>query len=417
MPRKILLVGYNFSPEPTGIGKYSGEMMLWLARKGYDCTVLTSYPYYPYWKVQEPYTSRRFWYQTEVSHFPSGGRLRVCRCPMYVPANPSGAKRMVLELSFFVTAFLRFLALLISNRFQTIITVAPSFQLGLFGVLGKKLQQAKFVYHVQDLQIEAARDLNMIKSSAVISALFKTEKYIFDHADVISSISSGMINKIKDKARKPIYLFTNWADTHSFYPILDKTGLKGKFGLRETDQVILYSGAIGEKQGLEAIIQAAHTLQHHATFQFVICGSGPYKEKLESLAANLNLQNVAFFPLQPTEKFNDFLNMADVHLVIQKENAGDLVMPSKLTTLLAVGALTIVTANPGSSLHSLVQEHHAGILVEAENQAALNEAIVQALTTDHRFVKDNARRYAEQYLNLDNVMASFDAAALADKTV
>ena len=49
MQKRILLIGYNFSPEPTGIGKYSGEMIQWLGNQGYDCTVLTAYPYYPYW--------------------------------------------------------------------------------------------------------------------------------------------------------------------------------------------------------------------------------------------------------------------------------------------------------------------------------------------------------------------------------
>ena len=52
-------------------------------------------------------------------------------------------------------------------------------------------------------------------------------------------------------------------------------------------------------------------------------------------------------PLQAYSEFNDFLNLADVHLVIQKASASDLVMPSKLTTILAVGGLAIITANPG----------------------------------------------------------------------
>ncbi|MEP1985733.1 MAG: colanic acid biosynthesis glycosyltransferase WcaI, partial [Maribacter dokdonensis] len=65
--KKLLFIGYNFSPELTGIGKYSGEMMQWLAEKGHDCTVLTSYPYYPYWKIQEPYRKNRFWFKKEVT--------------------------------------------------------------------------------------------------------------------------------------------------------------------------------------------------------------------------------------------------------------------------------------------------------------------------------------------------------------
>ena len=47
--KKVLLISQNFTPEPTGIGKYNGEMMNWLAVNGYDCSVITTYPYYPQW--------------------------------------------------------------------------------------------------------------------------------------------------------------------------------------------------------------------------------------------------------------------------------------------------------------------------------------------------------------------------------
>ncbi|RZK36711.1 MAG: colanic acid biosynthesis glycosyltransferase WcaI, partial [Hymenobacter sp.] len=43
MKKSFLLIGYNFHPEPTGIGKYSGEMAYWLAEHGHDCTVITAY--------------------------------------------------------------------------------------------------------------------------------------------------------------------------------------------------------------------------------------------------------------------------------------------------------------------------------------------------------------------------------------
>ena len=33
MTKKILLYGINFSPELTGIGKYTGEMAAWLAER------------------------------------------------------------------------------------------------------------------------------------------------------------------------------------------------------------------------------------------------------------------------------------------------------------------------------------------------------------------------------------------------
>lgn len=408
MQKRILLIGYNFYPEPTGIGKYSGEMMQWLARAGHACTAVTAYPYYPYWRVQAPYYAQRFGYQTEREVLPGGGQLTTYRCPMYVPANPSGLKRILLDFSFSVSALGRLLALALGgHRYDCVVAVAPSFQFGLLGIVSQKLLGAKFVYHIQDMQIEAARDLQIIKSPAVINALFKLEKFIFRRADFISSISEGMVKKIGEKAGKPVVLFPNWVDNNLFYPLSDKAALKQAYGFADTDQLVLYSGAIGEKQGLEAIIYAARRFAPQPGVHFLICGSGPYKSKLESLAASLGLTNVHFLPLQPFEKFNGFLNMADVHLVIQKANASDLVMPSKLTTILAVGGLALITANPNSGLHQLVKKYDMGLLVEAESQTALEAGLQQALTTNLRPQARNGRRYAEQFLSVDTVMETF----------
>ena len=407
MRKRILLLGYNFYPEPTGIGKYSGEMGKWLASNGFDCEVVAAYPYYPYWKVQAPYHADRFWYQTETLTTTSGAQLKVHRCPMYVPAEPSGLKRILLDFSFLFTAFFRVVPLLFKKKFDYVIVVVPSFQFGLLGSFYKKIRGAKFAYHIQDLQIEAARDLRMIKSPAVINALFGVEKYILRQSDLISSVGRGMIDRIQEKTTKPVYFFPNWTDVAAFYPIADKGPLKQQFGLAPTDTVLLYSGAIGEKQGLEAILYAAQEFRARPELKFVICGSGPYREKLQGLAAQLRLDNVRFLPLQPVEQFNHFLNMADVHLIIQKANAGDLVMPSKLTTVLAVGGLALITAEPGSGMYALVREHRMGLLVPAENQPALNAGIRAAVAAPHADLRQNARHYAEQHLALDSVMQAY----------
>ncbi|MBU2903085.1 WcaI family glycosyltransferase [Maribacter dokdonensis] len=407
--KRILFVGYNFSPELTGIGKYSGEMMHWLAEKGHECTVLTSYPYYPYWKIQKPYRKNRFWYKKEVTKYESGGKLRIIRCPMYVPNRPSGLKRMLLDCTFSLSTFLVSIPLLCCKKYSRIITVAPSFQIGLLGVFYKKLKGAMHIHHIQDMQIEAAQDLGMIKSPKLLKALYGIEKYIYKHTDIISSISEGMIEKIEQKAQKPITFFPNWTETKNFYPIMKNSKLKEQFGFKSTDFIVLYSGGIGEKQGLDSILTSAKELENHKQLQFIICGTGPYKEVLKEKAENMNLNNVHFMPLQPKECFNEFLNVADLHLVIQKEKASDLVMPSKLTTILAVGGLSLITANTNSSLHRVVSKHGMGILVAPENQEALNKGILIGLgEVNNQNIKDAARNYAEKYLAIDTIMQNFN---------
>ena len=411
MKKRFLLIGYNFSPEPTGIGKYSGEMISWLVSQGYDCTVITSYPYYPYWKVQKPYHKKRFWFSVEESEDQqSGGKLRVVRCPQFVPSKPSGFKRILLDLSFSFSTCFPVLQLLFEKRFDYVMAIAPSFQVGLFGVLFKKFRNSKFLYHIQDLQIEAAQDLKMIRSRSVIDLLFRIERFILKRSDVVSSISPSMVARVRRKINKDVVLFPNWTDVKSFYPIIDKSEIKKKYSYKETDKIILYSGAIGEKQGLDTIIRIADELRDYKNVKFIICGSGPYKKDLQAMADSRQLDNLNFMALQPFEEFNNFLNLADVHLVIQKAGAIDLVMPSKLTTILPVGGLAIITANEGSGLYSLVKEHNIGVLADTENSASLKEAILSVINTDCSHITSNARKYAVEYLSTDKILGAYEEA-------
>src|SRR4051812_19440795 len=97
--KSVIIIGINFSPELTGIGKYTGEMVEWLTENDFLCTVVTAFPYYPYWRTQKPYKNRFHTRETLKN-----GKLNIYRCPMYVPKQPTGLKRLIHEFSFFVSA-------------------------------------------------------------------------------------------------------------------------------------------------------------------------------------------------------------------------------------------------------------------------------------------------------------------------
>lgn len=407
--KRILFLGGNFYPEPTGIGKYNGEMIDLFAQQGYECTVITTFPYYPYWKIQEPYARSSYWYKRELRQLPETGchPVEIFRCPHYVPVNPTAKKRIIHDVTFLFFSFIKVLQLLFRKPYDFVIVVVPSFQIGLLGLLYKKLRKAKFIYHIQDLQIDAAQKLDMIHSKILINLLFKIERFILRHADVVSTISAGMAKKISRKVKRKVVFFPNWVDTKSFFPIVEQGRLKEEFDISPFDKVVLYSGSIGEKQGLENLLEVANTLKFIRNIKFVICGSGPYTKRLKEIAKRNGLDNVLFLPLQPADKLNSLLNMADIHLVLQKANACDLVMPSKLTTILSVGGLAIVAANPDSSLYETVSNRKLGILIPPENKSSLKEAIEYALKSNFESFRVNARKYAEESLAVEQVFSRY----------
>ena len=141
MGKRLLLIGGNFFPELTGIGKYNGEMIDRLASQGYHCTVVTSFPYYPHWKVQEPYARSSAWFKSEMKITPGNGSgsIEIFRCPHYIPKKPTGLKRILSDFSFCLAAFIKIFQLLFAKKHDFVLVVAPPFQLGLLGILYKKI--------------------------------------------------------------------------------------------------------------------------------------------------------------------------------------------------------------------------------------------------------------------------------------
>jgi colanic acid biosynthesis glycosyl transferase WcaI len=294
-------------------------MVNWLLSEGYKCTVVTSYPYYPYWKLQQPY--KNIFFNKEVSY---NGLLTIYRCPIYISEKPSGFKRIIHDSSFFLSSAIIFLMLLFKRKFTYLITIAPPFHIGLTALFYRFVKGSKVVYHVQDLQIDAAKELNMVKSQLLFKVMFGIERYILKKADYISSISDGMIKKLAVKVNRPVIKFPNWADVENFRPIENDATLKAEWGFNENDYIVLYSGNLGEKQGLSIITDLAAAEINNTNVKFVICGAGAYKDSLIAKAAEKKLTNIIFLPLQSYDKFNRFLNMADIHLVLQKNDAGDI---------------------------------------------------------------------------------------------
>jgi colanic acid biosynthesis glycosyl transferase WcaI len=91
----------------------------------------------------------------------------------------------------------------------------------------------------------------------------------------------------------------------------------------------------------------------------LLCGDGAARKRLQAEAENLD--NVLWLPLQPAEKLNELLNMADIHLLPQRADVADLVMPSKLTEMLASGLPILATASRGTQVAQVLD--NAGIVV------------------------------------------------------
>ena len=189
---RILIYGINFAPELTGIGKYSGEMSAWLAANGHTVHVITATPFYPLWKAQSGYSNR--WWRRE-----NMAGVRITRCPLYIPAKVTSAKRILHEFSFVAATFPVWVKRLFQKKYDVVICVAPPFHLGFLALVYARLKGAKLVQHIQDLQVDAAKDLGMLRNQRFLNIMFGAEKFILKRSTAVGTISPGMQKKIESK--------------------------------------------------------------------------------------------------------------------------------------------------------------------------------------------------------------------------
>ncbi|OIO68677.1 MAG: colanic acid biosynthesis glycosyltransferase WcaI [Zetaproteobacteria bacterium CG12_big_fil_rev_8_21_14_0_65_55_1124] len=398
---RILIHGINYAPELTGIGKYTGEMAAWLVAQGHKVCVVTAPPYYPEWKVALGYSTSYY------KHEDIDG-LYVWRCPLYVPAKPSGLNR-IMHLASFSLSSLPIMIRQILWKPDVVIVVEPPLFCAPSAWLVARLSRAKCWLHIQDFEVDAAFDLGIIPYAWMKHMASAIERWVMRRFDAVSTISHSMLNSLRKKGVDEPILFPNWSDISSMrFDGSGRTLFRAKLGVGEGQCLCLYSGNIAVKQGLEILLEVAEKLPD---FRFVICGDGVNRKALQDEVDRLELANIAFLPLQPLERLPAMLSAADIHLVIQRRGAADLVMPSKLANILAIGGPAIVTVEEDSELGRLAEGDNPCVFrCDPENAEKLETAIVQLYGNKDMVEKIsiNARVYAEQQIDMERVLGKFE---------
>jgi colanic acid biosynthesis glycosyl transferase WcaI len=258
--------------------------------------------------------------------------------------------------------------------------------------------------------VDAAKELKIIRNQTLLNFLEKIEKFYMKNATVVSSISPGMRERIISKGVKASAYFPlpNWANVDFIKPSPVNENYKAELGFKKEDKLILYSGSLAEKQGLEILIKMGQRFIAEKGIHFMIVGQGFIKQRLIDQAAGLGLHNIKFYELQPYEQLPALLNIADLHLVIQKKAAADLVLPSKFVSILSAGGAAVVTAAQGTSLHKLITEHEIALLAEPEDEEALFQCLNEYIRKDNRTTKEKARNYAVGFLEANKVLTAFE---------
>jgi colanic acid biosynthesis glycosyl transferase WcaI len=377
-----------------------------LVQCGDKVDVYTGFPYYPAWRKQPG--DEWSWHRDEVID-----GVTVRRKYLYVPSRPSAVKRMLHELSFVFSATLGYL---LGPRADVTVIVSPSLFLGIPIALLARLKGSPTLFHVQDLQPDAAVDTGMLRPGRLTDFFYWIERLTYRMCTRVSTISEGMRRRVVEKGvpMEKVSLLRNWANDDQVRSRSGDTDFRHEWQL-DGRFVVLYSGNMGVKQGLGTLLDCAEALLAERDIAFVIVGDGGEKESLLRAAEVRHLDNVSFRPLQAVERLGELLATADVSVIPQKTGVADIVLPSKLANILASGRPVIAAAGEGTELAHILRDGDCGRVVPQGSPALMADAILE-LRDDPalraRFGA-NGRRYMECHLGRVAVLGQFRSELLA----
>ncbi|MGA7051840.1 MAG: glycosyltransferase [Mycobacterium sp.] len=360
---RICIVSINYEPEESGIAPYSTGMAVGLAARGHDVEVLTGLPHYPEWRVDPAYRGLS-------GTVKAMDGVVVRRFGHYVPAEPTTRSRVVFESTFG--------ARVVSARWnkpELVLTVSPSLLASAMVITRSRMANIPVGLIVQDLYGKG------VVETGAMSARMAQPAVRFEGAVLNRATGTAVIHdRFADVAveigvdPKRISVIRNW--THIEPPTAVNTAeVRMKHGWQPHEHIILHSGNMGAKQGLENVVAAARLADEQGVdIRFVLVGDGNQRKLLQQSAKGV--QRIQFKDPLETEDYRQVLACADVLLVNERPGVGEMSVPSKLTSYFSAGRPILAATDANGVTAAEIQDSGAGVVVPAGDPVALLDAAV-----------------------------------------
>ena len=396
--KSITIISLNYYPEDTAIGLYSTQMAEYLQLNNWEVTVVTGFPYYPQWKIEDSYSGNGKFLEETINN------VRVLRYKQFVPSKPTFIKRILHIIDFTIGSKSNINKI---KKSKIVLSVIPFTSSAWLGTKLSKRLNAKHWIHIQDFEFDIALESGITPNSGInkylSNRLSKFESSILNSADIVSTISFGMMDRLKTKCSTKSIYFPNWIDPN----YIDPKKAKKHSILKSKKFKVLYSGNIGKKQDWNLFLKVINHFKNNNQIEFYIVGDGSFKDQL--IEKMEELDNVYLFPPVPYEELNDLLCSADLHFLFQKDDVIDSVMPSKILGMLASNVPTLVTGNINSEIAKIINTNKIGYFYSAKENHALLKKIhkLSSLVFQNEKMVENARNFIIETFSKESVLDTF----------
>ena len=360
---RVLLVTTNYWPEPTGIAVYMTDLAEMLKGDGFEVSVLTSLPHYPWWKTP-----------SEFEHLTEGVAqhefVEVIRAKHLIPPKMNALVRIRFEISLWWN-LRRVSKRLVDNHIDAVIACIPTVAAGIVGKRNAKKLSVPFGLIVQDLSGAGAKQSGL-KGGALISKIaLAIEASVLKSADAMVVVSPAMREVILGLGIEATLVTQIMNYSARNIKNINRDSARANLGWTSDDFVVIHTGNMGAKQNLENVVESAKLLGRAVNIKIYLVGHGNQEVKLKGLCESI--ENIDVLPAVADDQYSALLSAADLLLVNERSTQLEMSLPSKLTSYLLSGRPVIAAVPKNGATWNFLE----GIaeLVEAGKPSLLAKAI------------------------------------------
>ena len=383
----ICFINRSYYPDPEAAGQLLTELAEDLAAKGEEVSVVCGRSYH----VRQQ--RRTLLPDVEVRNGVRIARAFNTRLPK------SSLLCRLINLGTFLAGCLP--ALCLVKRPDVVVCQTDPPLLPLLAGVYARLARARFVFAINDLYPEVARQLGRISSPVLLKLLELATSFGIRHSELVIVPGEDMRAAVMKKGYpcRRIVVRPHWADTERIRPRKERNEFRRRHGLKPWDFIVMYSGNVGLLQGLEDAVRVAAEFRDFQNVHFVIVGEGANKARLQAMARGLQLNGkVRFLPYQPKERLDQSLSAADLHLIPLSEGVSGSIVPSKVYGIMASGTPYLAVMAESGDVVRIARRYGCGFWCPPKLPGELKERIEFALKNPCllRLMGRNGRRAAEQ---------------------
>ncbi len=389
-----------YLPEFGSSSILMSELVTYLSSKGYRVEIITTMPR----KVSDnKYRGRVF----SLEHDPD---FDIKRFWVSSASGPLG--RLI---AWTIYSILSACNVLFTAKNDIFFLRLPPLQLGISGILAKKLKGSKLIVNVQDIHPDLAVESGILRNKLLIKTAYSFEKWVYSYADLIIVISEGFKTNLLRKGvnADKIRVIPNWVDTEFVKPLAKDNYVSEKLSLKDKF-VIMYAGTISLSSiiSLSSLLDVAALLKEHKDILFVIVGEGLKKNSLLAKAEKMKLSNILFTGFLPYRDAPLLFACADLLVVPVDVNKSELSLPSKLYNCMASGRPILCLAANNSGIYGFVKDSGCGISILPGDSEKIRDAILELKDSPdlRRKMGENGRNYVLNNFSKDKVLKVYQDA-------